>query len=118
MTLLFCLLYLFVLGTVLRKLKFDRAEIGILLPANCLFLYWMLHTNVYYFEMDIRGHLKYIFYMSTHSAPPHPRSGWVFYHPPLYYLLMGKLKAFVDHLGYFRSLGYEFLRYPSLILFN
>lgn len=116
MALLYCALFLSAFAFLLKRLRFDAAETSILLAANCVFLYWLLHTDVHYFEMDITGHLKYIAYIASHDSIPSPNAGWIFYHPPLYYILMAALQSVAEHMLHFH--GVEYLRCTSLILFN
>jgi hypothetical protein len=66
---------------------------------------------------DVDSHIEYIEYISNNYKLPHPDSGWVYYHPPLYYILSAVLWKITPEINLFsKDLKREMLQYLSLFI--
>lgn len=68
------------------------------LAAAC-FAWFAMHTHYWDFAHDTGGHMDYIDYLLEHRQLPEPSKGWVYYHPPLYYVIAASLKALSQMWG-------------------
>lgn len=59
----------------------------------CLWVF--VRSSYTSYATDIMGHIEYIRFLQTHYSIPKPFDGWLFYNPPLYYMLA----ALADSLG-------------------
>jgi len=73
----------------LEALGFDFKVRLIFITALFVFIMNLVHTRYDRYTYDLlegdSGHLNYVEYIVKNNALPSP-DGWVFYHPPLYYL--------------------------------
>jgi hypothetical protein len=65
-------------------------------------------------QHDVGGHLEYIDYLVAHHALPSPNAGFLFYHPPLYYLLAALQSAALTAAGVGRAGVLEGLQLQSM----
>jgi hypothetical protein len=76
----------------------------IMAAALTMYMHRMALTHFMDFPTDMPGHLTYATHiLKTHSIP-NPFKGWVFYHPPLYYLLQAFILQTGNWLGSFDTI--------------
>lgn len=76
----------------------------IMAAALTMYMHRMALTYFMDFPTDMPGHLTYATHiLKTHSIP-NPFKGWVFYHPPLYYLLQAFILQTGNWLGSFDTI--------------
>lgn len=113
-TLLLLLLYF-----ALKALKFERIPMAILLSAFFVLLLNLSRTDYNTYSYDLleggTGHLNYIEYVVNNNALPRPDSGWVYYHPGLYYITAAVFYRAEQFLGIMNI--YKGLQSLSLMFF-
>lgn len=79
--------------------RYPPAILFLLAASFALHCWWLINTQYFEFSNDARGHLEYIRYMAANILPPRPDQGWMYYHPPIYYLIGGLIYNIADTLG-------------------
>ena len=102
---------------VISKL-FLKREIKFLLSLSILVGIMLASTTNYNQKThDVDSHIDYVQYISNNYKIPHPDSGWVYYHPPLYYFLSAVLWKITPENNLFsKDLKKEMLQYLSLFI--
>jgi hypothetical protein len=76
---------------LLTRFEFDRFTRVAFTVGMGLYWWFFAYAGMFPYSPDIEGHLQYIAYMSQNLLPPPSYKGFLFYHPPLYYFLMGAM---------------------------
>lgn len=81
-----------------RYPKYQRIALAIV-PALGIALMLLYLCGTHYNERshDIYGHLKYVDYLLENREVPHPMAFWGAYHPPLYYVMLSKIKIVLSN---------------------
>lgn len=79
--------------------RHDRPALIMAACAALLYLLYYVSTNAGQYGMDVGGHMQYIRHVAQHGTVPAPAAGWVFYHPPLYYIMNALAYVVFDALG-------------------
>jgi hypothetical protein len=102
---------------ILKKMKLCT-------PLILIFLAGIIIRCIYYAETpwnvrshDVDSHIAYFQYLAAHFAIPDRNAGFVFYHPPLYYILAaGLYKLMLLFTGTNYSSALRGMQFSSLVL--
>lgn len=106
------LLFLF----ILHDLKWDRRYIVLLASGLIIRLIYLMVTNFSNRSLDAYDHIAYIEYIVNNLSLPKASQGFVFYHPPLYYIIGAIIVKLVRLLGVInRNVFYVCIQFYSLV---
>lgn len=71
------------------KRQNNLALLHLLLTASAVFFWFMFKSNPGFSSIDGFSHIHYVNFMADHEHIPGPKRGWIFYHPPFYYMIAG-----------------------------
>src|SRR4029078_5753164 len=89
-------LSLYFAGLLLRRLRFDRGTVAILLAALTLYFLYLGYTSPGERNYDGPEQIKYLTYIAENHAIPPSKHCFICHHPPLYYLLAAFAYAFFE----------------------
>ena len=74
-------------GELLRRFRVPWSSVTVVLAAVVVHVAYLAVTPDDLRHHDAQAHLEYIEYLANHRALPDPEQGYMFYQPPLYYVL-------------------------------
>lgn len=90
---------LFLAVATMRRFAFDWSIAGLYAAGLAVRLAYLWVTPFSLRNHDGDGHIAYIEYILRHRSLPGPYDGWVFYHPPLYYVLAALWWRAIEFFG-------------------
>jgi len=99
---------------VFRLFRFNKALSSILLLGLLVRLGYLAVTPYFMRSHDVLAHIDYIEFIANNLSLPRSNQGWVFYHPPLYYVL----SAVIYQLANLGSIFPQFYIYTAIQFFS
>jgi len=115
--LLIFMLILLVVFCVLRDFRVSGVYSIVIICSIFLSILYLTVTPYNIRSHDADAHVEYIEYIVKNKSIPSPEQGWVFYHPPLYYLMGAGVYSLINFIGINKSSIYYVLQVLSLVFY-
>ncbi|WP_159732066.1 hypothetical protein [Sphingobacterium paramultivorum] len=94
-----------------------KSSIFIFVGSICLFIVGAIVIPFERYSYDVHGHVEYVGYILQYKEIPLASSGWMFYHPSLYYLVSASFLWISNFSGVTSDEAVKILQLLSLSLF-